>query len=130
MATPSTATAQRTSSSLYYSDDDEKDKATASAAKAAASPKTPQTSSYFSKLGPGRRLNGKPLSSASPKAEASSADTASTATETKPRMTSVVQGNWRYFYQVDPKTRQRKLVKREPVSSGSKLSTGRGHSLQ
>jgi len=85
------------------------------------------TSEYFQKLGSGHRLKDK----TSP--HMYRAQTAPEVEEKKPEQPTIVtevKGQWKYIYQVDPKTGMKKLQKRvKASSSGFQAFSGTGNAL-
>jgi ubiquitin fusion degradation protein 1 len=73
----------------------------------------PSASSPLSQRPGGYRLNGKAVESPTPATPPS----ATTPQTDSGRRTTVVQGQWRYFYDTDPTTHRRRLIRREPVST-------------
>jgi hypothetical protein len=79
---------------------------------------SPAKSKYFSKLGPGHSLKEKGSNEPAIQNE-EKVDEKSSAGYTLPRAVqaqteTVVKGQWKYIYSIDPKTKVKKLVKRVP----------------
>jgi hypothetical protein len=94
-----------------------------------SSPKNP----YFQKLGSsGYKLKDKTPAQDSKIAEDAQAPAASGPATPQAETISVIQGKWKYIYEMDPKTKKRgKLIKRvEAKSGGFQAFSGKGNTLQ
>jgi hypothetical protein len=75
---------------------------------------SPAKSNYFAKLGPGHKLKDKSENNSQQSAESEEKQSRYTLPQASSQTETVVKGQWKYIYSVDPKTQTKKLLKRVP----------------